>query len=60
MLKFADIETDEILYMLNVLSKKDNKVNSDKGIVRAVASMYWKKNNNKMIRNMKVRSTEKL
>jgi hypothetical protein len=38
MLEFADIEVDEILY-LHVLGKTDSKVNSEKGIVCAVALM---------------------
>jgi hypothetical protein len=29
MLEFSAIEADEILYILNVTGKKDNKVNSD-------------------------------
>jgi hypothetical protein len=36
MLEFTDVEVDEILYILNVLGKKDNKVNSDKGIMCAL------------------------
>jgi hypothetical protein len=39
MLEFADIEVDEILYLLYVLGKTDSKVNSEKGIVCAVALM---------------------
>jgi hypothetical protein len=40
MLEFTDVEKDKILSILKVLGKKDNKVNSDKGIVCAVAAMY--------------------
>jgi hypothetical protein len=55
MLEFTEVEVDEILYMLNVVGKKDNKVNSGKGIVCTVASMYWKEKDDRMIRNIKVR-----
>jgi hypothetical protein len=59
MLECTDVEADEILYILNLLGKKDNKVNSDKGIVCAVTSMYWKEKEDRMIRNIKVRLTGK-
>jgi hypothetical protein len=54
-LELTDIEVDEIQYILNVLGKKDNKVISDKGIVCAVALMYWKEKDDRMIWNIRVR-----
>jgi hypothetical protein len=53
MSEFTDVEADEILYTLHVLGKKDNKVNSDKGIVCTVALMYWKEKDNRMFRSIR-------
>jgi hypothetical protein len=59
MLDLTNVEEDETLYILYVLGKKDNKVNSDTGIVCAVALMCWNEKDDRMIRNIKVRLTGK-